>query len=143
MTDNEIKLLKECNLGSKMAVNSIRRVYDSAKSDKLKKALDDTLSAHEALGDRLHELLEEAGLEPKEPNFMEQSSVVMSIGMKMMVDPSDKKIAEIMTDGCDMGIKKVQGYINELGGEDKRVIQTAEKLIKNEENFRENLRAFL
>lgn len=143
MTENEIKLLRECNFGSKMALNTLRRVQDDAKSDDLQALIERTIASHESLGERLHELLGEVGEEAKEPNLMEHSSVVMSVGMKLMVENTDRKIADFLTDGTNMGIKKIKGYLNKLAGGDERVREVAERLLHVEQEFVEALGAYL
>lgn len=143
MTEKEIKLLRECNLGSKMALDTLRRVLDDTKSDNLKALIEKTIASHESLGERLHELLSEVGEEAKEPNLMEHSSVVMSVGMKLMVENTDRKIADLLIDGTNMGIKKIKGYLNKWAGEDERVREVAEKLLRVEEEFVEALGVYL
>ncbi|MGI6270566.1 MAG: hypothetical protein ACOYKJ_08565 [Candidatus Howiella sp.] len=143
MTEKEIKLLRECNLGSKMALDTLRRVLDDTKSDDLKALIEKTIASHESLGERLHELLSEVGEEAKEPNLMEHSSVVMSVGMKLMVENTDRKIADLLIDGTNMGIKKIKGYLNKWAGEDERVREVAEKLLRVEEEFVEALGVYL
>lgn len=143
MTEKEIKLLRECNLGSKMALDTLRRVLDDVRSNDLRALIENAIALHESFGERLHELLDEAGESTKEPGLMERSSVVMSVGMKLMVEKTDRKIADLLTDGSNMGIKKIRGYLNKWAGEDERVREAAEKLLRAEEAFVESLGAYL
>lgn len=143
MTDEEIKLLEECHVGAKMGAGSIRRVMEQVRSEDLKQTLYRALAEQEKLVGRFEELLESIGREPKDPGLMEQSSVVMTIGVKLMVDSSDQKIAQIMKDGADKGGKRLQEYLNQWRGEDERVSEAAEKLIAAEERFSDSLRDFV
>jgi len=52
-----IKLLKECDAGSKMAVTSIDDVLDDVQDEKLKKTLIESKDHHTKLGNEIHEQL--------------------------------------------------------------------------------------
>jgi len=67
----------------------------------------------------------------------------VSTEMKMMMRDDDKQVAKIMTDGCNMGIKTIVGYKNDCSGASKSSMKVAEDLVKMEEKFREELKAFL
>ena len=64
-----IKLLKECDAGSKMAVSSLKDILDKVENVNLKKLLDETKDHHEKLGNEIHSLLMEYGCEEKDPNI--------------------------------------------------------------------------
>ncbi|MBR3600396.1 MAG: hypothetical protein IKL53_11050, partial [Lachnospiraceae bacterium] len=100
-----IRLLKECDAGSKMAVASIDDIIDKVKDTELLKLFYESKKHHEMLGNELHSLLIEYGSEEKEPNVMAKSMSKMKTSFKMGMDDSDKTAANLMTDGCDMGIK--------------------------------------
>ena len=36
----------------------------------------------------------------------------MKVGVKMGLDDSDKTVADLMTDGCNMGVKSLNRYLN-------------------------------
>ena len=100
MTDDTIHLLKECDSGTKTAVNSIRQVLDNVKNKQLCDLLSDSLKAHENIGDELHSRLSELGERGKEPSQAARLSAWVKINLSLLGDDSDKTIASLMTDGC-------------------------------------------
>ena len=69
MEDTE-KMLKECDAGTKTAVNSIKEVLDNVKSEELLKLLTTSLSEHEDIGNEIADSLREMGGHGKDPNPM-------------------------------------------------------------------------
>lgn len=143
MSNDTIYLLKECDSGTKTAVSSIREVLDNIESEKLLKILTDSLEEHEKIGDETHELLSSLGESGKEPNPMAKAASWMKINAKLLGDPSDKTIAALMTDGCNMGIKQVATYKNKYPTADNKAQGLAERLISEEKNLLDKLRQYL
>ena len=63
--------------------------------------------------------------------------------VKLMVDPSDKTVADLMTDGCNMGVKSLNGYLNEYVLADSKAQQITGKLIDIEERMADSMAEFL
>ena len=143
MTEDTLHLLKECDAGTKTAVNSIKEVLDNVKSTELISILTESVKKHEEIGNELHEKLNEEGKNGKEPNPMARAMSWMKINAKILVEPSDKTIADLMTDGCNMGVKTLASYKNKYPNADKAAIKLADKIIGEEEKLIEELKKFL
>ncbi len=141
--ENTISLLKECDAGTKTAVNSIKEVLDNVKSEELLKILTDTLSEHQRLGDEISQTLRENGCQGKDPNPMARVMSWMKINFKMLEKGDDKTISALMLDGCNMGVKQLNAYLNEYENADEKSKRLAEKLIKSEERLADELKSFL
>lgn len=63
--------------------------------------------------------------------------------VKLAMNDSDATIAELMTDGCDMGIKSLSRYLNQYQAADHKAKTFAKKLIKLEEDLCQDLRTYL
>ena len=61
----------------------------------------------------------------------------------MMMKESDKTIADLMTDGCDMGIKSLSRYLNKYKHADESAKNIAKRLIASEEYLESKMRSFL
>ena len=48
----------------------------------------------------------------KEPNVMAQGMSWIKTNMRLAMNTSDETIAELMTDGCNMGVKSLSRYLN-------------------------------
>ena len=59
------------------------------------------------------------------------------------MNESDKTIADLMTDGCNMGIKSLSGYLNKYEAADESSKDIAKRLIKAECELAEGMRSYL
>lgn len=139
-----IYLLQECDAGTKMAVASIDDVLDKLHDEKLTELLIVSKKHHEKIGNELHELLLREHVEDKEPNPMARSMSWFKTNMKVnMSENTDKAAADIMTDGCDMGVKSLRRYLNQYKDASHTAKALCSRLIGMEETLREDLREFL
>ena len=142
MKDTEA-LLKECDAGTKTAVNSIKEVLDNIKSEELLKLLTRSLSEHEDIGNEIAAALRENGSQGKDPNPMARVMSWMKINFKMLEKGDDKTIAALMLDGCNMGVKQLSAYINEYENADDKSKCLAKRLINSEEKLSKELKNYL
>ena len=126
-----------------MAVSSFDDVLDKIKSSKLKDLIVESKTTHEKLGDETHILLNKHHDTAKEPNPIAKAMSFMKTNMKMLQHPGDQEIADLMTDGCNMGIKSLCKYMNEYSSADEQSKGMAKEIIKVEEKLMVDLREFL
>ena len=138
-----IKLLKECDAGTKMGVTSIDDVLDMVKDESLRKLLMESKDHHSKLGNDLHSLLNEYGSEEKDPNPIAKGMSWFKTNMKITMHNSDSTIADLITDGCDMGVKSLHKYMNQYRNADKKAVDICKRLISIEEDLRDKLRVYL
>lgn len=138
-----IKLLRECDAGIKMGVSSIEDVLDKVSNRTLKQYLSDSKEAHNGLDKELQELLDRYGDEGKDPNPMAKSMSCMKTAVKMKLDESDATIADLMTDGCNMGVKSLSRYLNQYVAADEFSKDICKRLIALEEKLSVQMRDYL
>ena len=144
MPDNDtVKLLQECNSGVQMGIYSLEEILEDVKDEKFRQLLKDSITTHKSLGNRTHELLLAFGEETKEPNPITKGMSWMKTNAKMMMESSDNTCAELITDGCNMGIKTLYRYLNEYKAADEKAQKLTEDIIREEESLRQNLRCYL
>lgn len=141
--DDTIKLLKECNAGVKTAVTSIDDVLDKVESKSLERILVKNKEEHEELGNLTHTLLNKYDKDEKDPSPMANAMTKMMTEVKLLVDPSDEKVADMMYDGCNMGVKSLYRYMNQYSDADEQSKEIAGKLISLESGLMQKLRAYL
>ena len=140
---DSIKLLRECDAGIKMGTASIADVLDKVRNEKLKEMLENCKEQHQKLQAELEGLLDEFHDDGREPNPMAQGMSWIKTNVKLAMDDSDATIAELMTDGCDMGVKSLNRYLNQYEAADHKAKAFAKKLIKLEEDLCQDLRGYL
>ena len=138
-----IKLLRECDAGVKMGVTSIDEVLDYVSSDKLRDLLNTCKKEHEKLEGEIEELLTKYKDDGKEPNPIARGMSWMKTSIKLVVNESDHTIADLMTDGCNMGVKSLNTYLNKYKAADEVTKDITKRLINLEEKLAVDIRAFL
>ena len=143
MQTDTIKLLRECNAGIKMGESAIKKVLPHTKSEELRHTLEVCKNTHAALGDETHSMLLKHKADTKEPHAFVRMMSDMKIYAKMMAQNTDSQIADVMTDGCDMGIKSLSKYLNKYKDADKDAKSIAKRLIASEEYLESKVREYL
>ncbi len=138
-----VQLLRECDAGVKMGVKSIHDVIDHVKSCELKELLHACKDRHDELDKELQALLGEYGDEGKDPNLMAEAMSKIKTEMKLQMKHTDKTVADLMTDGCNMGVKSLSRYLNQYAAADEKSKDLAKRLIKLEAELAVDLRDFL
>ena len=141
--DDTVKLLKECNSGLQMAIDGISHVIEDAKGGEFNAMLENYEKQHKDLCKIVHKELHDRAYPEKEPNPMLKTQSWMNTKMKMVMDDSDERIAGLMMDGCNMGIKSVGRYLNEYAGAEENTKSLANDIIELEENFMKDLKDYL
>lgn len=138
-----VRLLRECDAGVKMGVSSIEDVLPDVESEELKKQLADCKDKHEVLSEDIEKLLHEYHDDGKDPNPIAQGMSWVKTNFKMATDKSDNTIADLMTDGCNMGVKSLARYLNKYAAADERSKDIAKRLINLEADLAADIRGYL
>ena len=137
-----VKLLRECDAGIKMGVASIDDVLNRG-GNKLRSILTDCKVAHEKLQEEVDHLLNQYHDSGKDPNPIAKGMSWMKTNMKLTLEESDATIADLMTDGCNMGVKSLNRYLNQYKAADEVSKDIAKRLIHLEAQLAEDLRSYL
>lgn len=143
MNNDTINLLKECNAGCKSATNSMEQVMSYVKNEKLKALIDKYNDSHIKLGDECHNMLNELGEQEKDPQKIPAMMAKVGTDMKLMMENTTHKVADLLIDGCNMGIKSLCGYINQYSTADETSTKLARRLVKIEQDFMNDLLEYL
>lgn len=138
-----IKLLRECDAGVKMGVTSIDDVLGYVASERFKELLSECKSEHEKLEEEIEKLLDKYNDDGKEPAAIAKGMSWMKTNMKLLMDASDNTIADLMTDGCNMGVKSLNKYLNQYEGADEVSKDICKRLINLEEKLAVDIRCYL
>lgn len=138
-----IHLLKECDAGTKMAVTSIDDVLEYVENPELKQLLTKSKEHHSSLGNEIHDLLLQYKSEEKEPAAMAKGMSWLKTNMKMTMKGNDATVADLIVDGCNMGVKSLYKYLNQYPTANQKVKELCRKLIEIEEELGRDLRQYL
>jgi hypothetical protein len=138
-----IRLMRECDAGIKMGVDSIDDVLPRTASDELHRTLTQCKTAHEHLKTELQQLLGKYGDEGKSPNPIAKGMSWMKTNMKLGMAETDATIADLMVSGCDMGVKSLSKYLNQYKAADEQSKDICRRLIHLEEQLSKDMRQYL
>ena len=138
-----VKLLRECDAGVKMGVSSIEDVLGYVHADALEQVLTDCKTEHEKLADEIQSKLSRYREEGKNPNPIVQKMSWIKTNVKLGMNGSDSTIADLMTDGCNMGVKSLNRYLNQYKAADEVSKDIAKRLIHLEERLTASMRDYL
>ncbi|MBQ7545547.1 MAG: hypothetical protein IJT41_01090 [Clostridia bacterium] len=144
MIENDtVRLLRECDAGVRMGIASIGDVLDNVHAESLRQLLTDSRDEHERLGRTIDEALQRYRDEGKSPPAIAKGMSWIKTNVMLAFDGSDQTVADLMTDGCDMGVKSLSRYLNQYAAADEESKDIAKKLIRIEEQLAVDLRDYL
>ena len=138
-----VRLLRECDAGIQMGVDSLNTVLPHVKSQQLKDLLTDSKERHLELDRELRILLDRYGDEGKDPNPMLQGMSKLKTEFKLNIRPTDAAIADLITEGCHMGVKSLYRYLNQYQAADEESKTITKKIASLEEELLQHLRPYL
>lgn len=130
-----IKLLRECDAGIKMGVQSIEDSLKYTSNGELKRTLEKNLAGHVEIQEKLQGLLNSYHDSGKEPPAMAKGMAWLKTNFKL--------VADFITDGCNMGVKSLSGYLNNYKAADEKSKNIAKELICLEERLSVDMRGYL
>ena len=138
-----IKLLRECDAGIKMGVSAIDDVMDHVSDGKFRDRLANCRAEHEKLEKQIQAQLDRFGDDGKDPNPMAKGMSWVKTNAMLAMDESDSTIADLLTDGCNMGVKSLNRYLNQYGAADEHSKDITKRLINLEEKLTVDMRQYL
>ena len=144
MIENDtIRLIRECDAGIKMGISAIDDSLKYVQSSELKEYLEKSKRDNEEIQQELQEILSDYHDDGKEPPAMAKGMSWIKTNVKLAVNESDDAVAELITDGCNMGVKSLARYLNQYKAADEKSKDIAKKLISIEERLAVDIRKFL
>ena len=127
MEEQTLHILNECSSGCKMAIHSMQQILEYVENEKLEQVIMAAERKHKEIAARTAKALTSYGEK----------------GKKMLIRDDSSQIAKIMTNGCNMGIQSIMEVLNENPEADRESKNIAGDLVKAEEHFADELKAFL
>lgn len=138
-----IELLRECDAGIQMGIGAIDGVKEHASDEAFKATLDRYQREYALLQNEIQGVLHEYHDEGKDPNPLAKAMAWLKTNIEMAVKESDETIADLITEGCNMGIKSLSKYLNRYGAADERAQDFARRLVELQDRQLKELRPYL
>ena len=143
VSQDTVELLKECDAGCKMAIDSMEQISKYVTDDQLKTLITKYNGEHIKMEEDIHRMLNAMGEEDQEPNPIAKASSWVQSEVKMMLKGDTHQAASLLTDGCNMGIKSLCEYKNQYKAADDQSVRMCEKLCDLETKMTYDLQPFL
>ena len=88
-------------------------------------------------------MLNKYNTDGKDPSGMAKAMSWLKINTKLLQEPTDHEVADLMMDGCNMGIKSICKYQNKYGGATKEAKSITDAIVQLEEKLMKELRPYL
>lgn len=137
------KLLGECDAGIQMAVQAIDDVLPVVESPHLRQELSNSRRTHERLRAQARDLLEKHQSVGKAPNAMAKSMNWLKTNVRLAVQPGDQSVADLMIDGCNMGVKTLHRYCNRYPDAGADAVQLVGQVIEEEQRLTRDIQSYL
>ena len=111
--------------------------------DNFRERLTECKTEHEELKNEIEGLLDDYHDDGKEPNPMAKGMSWLKTNVMLVVNESDETIADLMTNGCNMGVKSLNKYLNQYEAADEVSKDITKRLINLEEKLAVDIRAYL
>ncbi|MBQ8823937.1 MAG: hypothetical protein IJZ64_01745 [Ruminococcus sp.] len=138
-----VRLLRECDAGIKMGISAIDEVLDYTSDTNLKNKLVDSKDKHIQLKSEMQGLLHKYHDDGKDPTLMAKGMSWVKTNVKLTIDNSDSAIADLITDGCNMGVKNLEKYLNQYQMANEKSKNITKKLINLEQNLALDIKKYL
>jgi len=126
-----------------MGIDSIDDVLGHVRSQHMSRTLSHCRQEHEQLQTEIRQQLDRFHDQGKDPNPIAKGMSWMKTNMKLGMEESDATIAGLMTDGCNMGVKSLNRYLNQYKAADEVSKDIAKKLIHLEQNLTRDMSRYL
>ena len=126
-----------------MGISAIDDVLDYVSDEEFKNKLVKSREEHNRLREDVEKLLGEYGDDGKEPNPSAKGMSWVKTNVMLVMNESDITIADLITDGCDMGVKSLNKYLNQYKAASEEVKDITKKLIKTEECLEKDVQKYL
>ena len=141
--DDTCKLLGECDAGIQMAVSSIDEVLPVVESTHLRQQLSNCRRAHEQLRSQTQTLLAKYQADGKAPNPVAKGMSWVKTNLKLAIQPGDQSVADLMIDGCNMGVKSLHRYTTRYPDAAPDAQKLVSHLIEAEQRLSRDLQSYL
>ncbi len=139
MNDSQ-KLLKETARGSKYAYESISIAEDYSKNKQMQRLLAKYKDEHQRIGRRAASMLTKgAALRPT----MAAAMTRIHTNVSLTLHPEASRVADLMINGCNMGIKSLSKVKNTSPCASPEAISLANELIQTEKQMIDDMLRFV
>ena len=126
-----------------MGISSIRKLYPKIKNESLKNEMKEQLSNYNQQKKKYINLMKTNKIHVEKISPFIKIMTSTGIAMNCAKDSSSEHIAEMLIQGTNMGIIKINQAMNRTSQANSRFIDEAQMILKKEQRYIDNLKKYL
>lgn len=143
MKDSDAKALNSLFQNASMGVSSIKQVLPKVHDKNLKGELLKQMNTYHDESNSAVSELKQGCVKPKEEPLMTRLMAKAGIAMNLAANQSSQKIAEMMIQGTNMGVIKINKTINSSKNLSPQTARQAKNMLENEQIYIDSLKKYL
>lgn len=136
-------ILNEICKGCEIAKCSIDDIIRKTEGMDIESELKTEYDNYDAICAKSSEMIKELNGEPEGIGAMDKAMLWSGIFFNTLMDDSERKIAEVMINGTNMGITSTKEILIDNPNADERAVALANEFLEHEQNFVRSLHNFL
>lgn len=126
-----------------MGISSIKKLYPKIKNESLKNEMKEQLSNYNQQKKKYINLMKTNKIHVEKISPFIKIMTSTGIAMNCAKDSSSEHIAEMLIQGTNMGIIKINQAMNRTSQANSRFIDEAQMILKKEQRYIDNLKKYL
>ena len=144
LNNETVKLLEECLIGCKTAIDSMEIMLEEIDNQGLIKTINEYKDQHHNIHTKITTLLVNENEPDKQPTVMKQAMTYFTTKTKLLINQdNNQESAKIMMNGCNMGIQSLAKYLNQYPYANEKAIKITKDLIALEEDLMKDMEKYL
>lgn len=126
-----------------MGESAIKQVLPKVKDNSLKSELQREFRDYKTQCNNITTQLKAENHRPEGAGLMTRAMSTAGIALNCAKDSSGKHIAEMMIQGTNMGVIKINKALNASSDASPKIVQEAKSILKNQQKYIDNLKSYL
>lgn len=143
MLEDTIGLLGDCTAGIDMALHTLEELLPQVDNATMRQKILGSMADHRDLKEQAAALLRHYGGEEREPSLFAQGMARLKISGRMAMGGDDAAAADLVSHGCDSGVRVLSRSRNRYAGAETQAVNLAQDLIRCEERLSAGMRPYL
>lgn len=143
MKNKNVEILNSLYQNTSMGISALEKIIPKVTDNKLKGELQAQLRNYNEQNQHITQAIYSYDEVPKDLGGYTKASADMGIKMNTLISTSPSHIAKMMVQGTDMGIIDINQTLNKYSGIDQNVLQQANDILQNEQQYIDKLKKFL
>lgn len=126
-----------------MGINAIRKLYPKIQNSSLKNEVKNQFSSYKQQQHKYIDLMKNDKISVEKVPLMIKAMTSTGIAFNCAKDDSSEHIAEMLIQGTNMGIIKINQAMNRTSNSNNRFVDEAKLMLKKEQQYIDNLKKYL